>query len=296
MNETVDWTLVERSLRGEDMATTKTAAEAGKTLVGKLAEVMGLMRNVPKEGFNKAQSYRYVREDDVARMASELLAERGIWIHQTVLETITVDLYKTSTGNLMRMTTVRMRFKFIDASGEETEPQEFVGTGADTGDKGIYKAMTGAEKYFLMKSFLISTGDDPEGDEKVDKTAAATEASAGRRTVVAKADHGKVERGGKTANANAAQLAEVKRLARELGVTSQTEMMALVKRVLEAAGAVVDWETPEEFAAFMTGMTSVALGGLVVNLQAMIETAHNTEEPAEEEDPTVDVSGDLDLD
>ncbi len=30
------------------------------------------------------------------------------------------------------------------------------------GDKGTYKAITGATKYALMKTFLLETGDDPE--------------------------------------------------------------------------------------------------------------------------------------
>jgi hypothetical protein len=44
-----------------------------------------------------------------------------------------------------------------------------IGEGQDAGDKGPYKAMTGAQKYALMKTFMIPTGDDPEADEDVDK-------------------------------------------------------------------------------------------------------------------------------
>ena len=36
------------------------------------------------------------------------------------------------------------------------------GTGADTQDKGVGKAMTGAYKYMLLKTFAIPTGDDPD--------------------------------------------------------------------------------------------------------------------------------------
>ena len=34
----------------------------------------------------------------------------------------------------------------------------------EVGDKGVYKAITGAVKYIFMKNFLIPTGDDPEKD------------------------------------------------------------------------------------------------------------------------------------
>ena len=45
------------------------------------------------------------------------------------------------------------------------------GEGADAGDKAPYKAMTGALKYALLQSFLLSTGDDPE-DERTNSRAA----------------------------------------------------------------------------------------------------------------------------
>jgi hypothetical protein len=44
-----------------------------------------------------------------------------------------------------------------------------MGYAEDTGgDKAIYKAMTGATKYFYMKVFGVATGDDPE-NEKAEK-------------------------------------------------------------------------------------------------------------------------------
>jgi len=39
------------------------------------------------------------------------------------------------------------------------------GSGFDTAEKTVYKAMTGAYKYFLRQLFCIETGDDPERDE-----------------------------------------------------------------------------------------------------------------------------------
>ncbi len=36
------------------------------SLTAKLAEVMGEMAHIPKEGFNASQKYKFVRETDVA--------------------------------------------------------------------------------------------------------------------------------------------------------------------------------------------------------------------------------------
>jgi hypothetical protein len=40
----------------------------------------------------------------------------------------------------------------------------YSGYALDEGDKHIYKAYTGAIKYFLINNFMLSTGDDPEMD------------------------------------------------------------------------------------------------------------------------------------
>lgn len=53
------------------------------------------------------------------------------------------------------------------------------GFGEDSGDKAIYKAITGAIKYFGSENFLVSTGDDPEReDERMDKLTGSVSGSA----------------------------------------------------------------------------------------------------------------------
>ncbi len=64
------------------------------------------------------------------------------------------------------ITTLEMAFAIIDAETGTTIERPWIGTGQDKGDKGADKAYTGAVKYFLMKTFMIPTGDDPENDTK----------------------------------------------------------------------------------------------------------------------------------
>jgi hypothetical protein len=64
-----------------------------------------------------------------------------------------------------------MTFSLIDAESGERHDVAWAGTGDDKSDKGIYKGYTGSLKYFLMKTFLVSQGDDPEGDESTDRRA-----------------------------------------------------------------------------------------------------------------------------
>jgi hypothetical protein len=64
-----------------------------------------------------------------------------------------------------------MNYRFVDARSGEELTVRVAGEGADPGDKAPYKAMTGALKYALLQSFLLSTGDDPE-DDRADSRAA----------------------------------------------------------------------------------------------------------------------------
>lgn len=130
-----------------------------KGLYQKLVEIMEEIGRVEKRGFNSFHNYAYVKEDDLVEAVRGKLSERGILLLPTV-ESVTRE------GTL---TTAMMSFTFVDSATGETQIAGWAGTGDDKGDKGLYKAYTGAEKYFLMKTFLIPTGDDPEGDEKTDK-------------------------------------------------------------------------------------------------------------------------------
>ena len=221
------------------MTTAKTTTKP-KNLFSKLAEVMGLMAHIEKGGWNANQKYKFVRESDVAEKASQLLAERNIFILQSCVDMKMEPLYEARSGSTMYLTTVKMGFQFIDGdSNEKTDIVHFYGTGADTGDKGAYKAMTGAEKYFLMKTFLISTGDDPEADEKVDKAAAGAGAKKGAK-VSGKASS-TAKRGGKTDEISSAQMKAISNLIKEKGITAAgyLAVVALTADVPEGSDANV---------------------------------------------------------
>jgi hypothetical protein len=139
-----------------------------KKLVQKLAEVMKEVKYIQKRGYNAFHKYKYATEADVAEKVREALAERSIVMIPSLTSHSTRE-HITSKGNREYITTVVMEFRFIDGETGETITFSMIGEGQDAGDKGPYKAMTGAQKYALMKTFMIPTGDDPEADEDVDK-------------------------------------------------------------------------------------------------------------------------------
>lgn len=125
-------------------------------VIKKLHEVMKRIDRVPKNGYNSFHGYEYVTETDLVEKLRGILADVGLFVRTTILEV----------AKEMDLSRVKAQFDVIDVETGEYISEVFWGEGQDKGDKGFYKAYTGAEKYFLMKTFLIPTGDDPEDDSK----------------------------------------------------------------------------------------------------------------------------------
>lgn len=245
---------------------------AKKSLPAKLAEITGELAHVEKKGFNKAQQYAFARESDIAAQASALFAKHNVFMAQSVVgEPRITPLYKTRSGSEMFLTEVVLEVTFYDGDSDATlGPLRFAGAGADTGDKGIYKALTGAEKYALMKTFLIATGDDPEADEKVDKEAASAAAADGSR-IKGGAAPASTKKGGKTANANAAQVQEIKRLIKEKEMTAVTFTIA----VAEALGKEVDPNGPDAN-QLLLNLSSEEAGKVIQYISEMVSIVDNS--------------------
>ncbi|MGX4584023.1 ERF family protein [Paenibacillus chitinolyticus] len=139
-----------------------------KTLVKKLAEVMQQVKYIQKTGLNKFHNYKYATEADVNEKVREELSQRNIILIPNT-KGHSVREHTTSKGNREYIVTVEVEFTFMDGDSGESISFTTFGEGQDPGDKGTYKAITGAQKYALMKSFMIPTGDDPEADSSVDE-------------------------------------------------------------------------------------------------------------------------------
>ena len=130
-----------------------------KKLLQAIAEVGG---SVKKTGYNSFSKYHYITESDINEAVLPALIKAGL-----VLTTSVVSVKETasSEGQKNRFAEVILVHKVIDSDSGEALEFQSAGTGADTLDKAVYKAVTGACKYFMMKLFMIS-GDtsDPEND------------------------------------------------------------------------------------------------------------------------------------
>lgn len=135
-------------------------------LIRKLAEVMDAVERVPKRGRNEFHKYDYATEADIVSVVRKELASRQVMLIPEVVSHQREDITTKKNERGDPLSILTMRFTFIDGETGETDSRMWLGAGQDGGDKGVYKAMTGGEKYFLMKTFLMPTGDDPENDAK----------------------------------------------------------------------------------------------------------------------------------
>lgn len=149
----------------------RAATRAGAALATKIARVMAEMSHVPKLGWNEHQRYRYATESDIVDMARRAMAKHNLVLIPTGVSDGDVKEGKTARGNVNYLTTIRVEYLLIDGDSGEQMPIEIVATGQDTGEKGIYKAYTGAKKYLLLQLFLMSTGEDDAEREPAQNTA-----------------------------------------------------------------------------------------------------------------------------
>jgi len=140
-------------------------------LIPKLCEIMAAVGYLQKKGNNTSQSYKYIREADVVAKMRDEFASRNIFIFPSLVHHENVKMTKVSYDKVTEsyQTNIVMRWTIVDGDTNQERVCEIPGSSASPGDKGVYVAMTGSEKYLLMKSFLLPTGDDPEDDENEEK-------------------------------------------------------------------------------------------------------------------------------
>jgi hypothetical protein len=123
-------------------------------LYQKVSQVMqdvGYLQKDDKVEFGNTK-YKAISEEKVTLAVRESLIKNKLII-------IPVEQVHSREGNL---STVDTRYKIIDIETGDHEIIVSSGTGVDTQDKGVGKAMTYSYKYLLLRTFAIPTGEDPD--------------------------------------------------------------------------------------------------------------------------------------
>lgn len=138
-----------------------------------LWSIMSKCGYVQKQGKNKFQDYKYAGEGHLLDVLRPAMVEEGLLLIPSGKTRSPIDEHG--------ITHVEVEYTLAHKSGA-VWPEKIVayGDGGDknskgVGDKGLYKALTGANKYLLFKLFQIETGDDPEKEAEHDKPEPAHE-------------------------------------------------------------------------------------------------------------------------
>ncbi|KKN77931.1 hypothetical protein LCGC14_0354960 [marine sediment metagenome] len=144
--------------------TGKDTVKYPPSILKALHEIMGEVGYVQKKDRNDFHKYNYAGEGALLDVLRPAMVKAGLLLIPSTRDQSEIDQY----GN----TSVVVEYTLAHKDGD-VWPEKIVamGMGNDkhktggVGDKGLYKALTGANKYLLFKLFQIETGDDPEKTE-----------------------------------------------------------------------------------------------------------------------------------
>lgn len=153
-------------------------------LYQKISAVMQDVEYLSKDDqikFNNT-NYKAISEEKVTTTVRQALIKYGLVI-------LPIEQNHSREGTL---STVDTKYKIVDIDTGQYEIIVSSGTGADTQDKGVGKAMTYSYKYLLLRTFAIPTGEDPdkissaELDAKEGKQQQPQKQDIGKPTLLAK--------------------------------------------------------------------------------------------------------------
>jgi ERF superfamily protein len=122
-------------------------------LARKAAEAVG------KNGYSTEGDFTFAQFEDVLAEASKQLEKRDIFYLPSMVDE---ELVIGKQGVIAKAV---IEYEVTDTKTGESLKVRWAGTGHDSpGDKALFKATTGTEKYFLARLLGIPFGTDPEAD------------------------------------------------------------------------------------------------------------------------------------
>lgn len=136
--------------------------------INKVMEEISYLAKDDKVGTGKS-SYKAISEEKVTSTVRASLIKNGLVILpvEQNTEEIFTEYEKVAYGKKEMkqrlMTRVDTKYKIVNIDKpSEYEILASSGSGVDTQDKGVGKAMTYSYKYMLLRTFAIPTGEDPD--------------------------------------------------------------------------------------------------------------------------------------
>ena len=232
---------------------TSTALEV-TTILKKLKNLQDIMGDFvwEKDGKNTHQSYKYITEMQYKSNFKKALKQSGlIWKMETV-----GHQFIESVSEKMHMIICDFKGQLIDPESGEREEYLFCGSGADNGDKALYKAVTGGHKFYIAANFNVAENNDPESDEAEAPPKSNIPATPEKREEV------KAELIDKDGNASKMQLTSLKKVLSNLRAIdpTQDEFIAAIARNTEAFTKIKK-KACEELIIRIGDLIEIAKGG-----------------------------------
>jgi hypothetical protein len=111
----------------------------------------------------QAHGYKYTTGSTVLNKIRPLMNEHKLLLNQEVTSIVNNRMdYTLKNGNSKSeiLTTIEIRFTWVDCESGETLVSHFAANGQNDWDKGLGSALTYAERYYLLKFFHIPTDED----------------------------------------------------------------------------------------------------------------------------------------
>lgn len=173
--------------------TSKTVAEVNAAAPHVLTAINAVMAalslsGISKDRKNEQQGYKFRGIDEVYNTASSLFSEQKLLVLPRYANRVLMQR-ETKKGDPLFSVTVEGFFKLVSAvDGSEVDAGPFFGEAMDTADKATNKAMSAAQKYFVLQTFLVPTKGDNDADatthEVNPRTVNAEELAAIRKELV----------------------------------------------------------------------------------------------------------------
>lgn len=136
------------------------------TLYKHMAQVLAEVKAIPKTGRNQFFKYDYMTADDIMTHLRDLLSKNGIAVFARMDgDPISIEAGNTKGGQPRYRVVAKFVFTLACAETGAAIECPWYGEAIDEQDKAINKAATAAMKYWLMKTFLLTTGDEEQDTE-----------------------------------------------------------------------------------------------------------------------------------
>lgn len=156
------------------MTAARTAPEEpAPTVQEAWSRVMEAVQSVSKNSRNADQGFVFRGIDAVMNAVGPRLREHRVVVLPVQVDEVTRERYETKRGASMMGTTLRVTYRIVGPAGDTLEAQS-IGEAADSGDKGISKAMSVAYRTLYLQGLCIPT-DEPDPDATAHERAPASE-------------------------------------------------------------------------------------------------------------------------